>query len=140
MQTSQGPRILSREEAELRLRNAGIQPTSQRIVIAQYALVQKDHATVEQVKAWADRHLPKLSLATVYNTINTLVEADLLQPIHVPTNDRARFDSNTASHTHFLDEDSGELTDLPEASVQLNGELDHLDITAVDVLVRGKRC
>ena len=72
---------LSPGEIEERLKKAGVQPTAQRIAICRFVLCQADHPTADQVKAWADKNFPKMSLATVYNTLNLWVEAGLLQEL-----------------------------------------------------------
>ena len=110
-------------EIEQRLRDVGIQPTAQRIAICQYALMQSDHASVEEVKTWVDGHFPKVSLATVYNTLNLLVDAGLLKAIRLPESDKVRYDSNVSTHCHFLDEGSGELEDLDPGQVTIESHL-----------------
>ena len=65
---------LTPAEIEDRLSRSGVQPTAQRIAIAQYVLCEAEHPTADDVKAWTDLNFPKLSLATVYNTLNVLVK------------------------------------------------------------------
>src|SRR5262249_26897232 len=64
-------------EIENRLNEHGVQPTAQRIAICRYVLCEADHPTAEDVKKWADANFPKMSLATVYNTLGILVAAGL---------------------------------------------------------------
>ena len=136
---------LTTAEIEERLQKAGINPTAQRIAIYRYILCEADHPTAEDVKAWADANFPKLSLATVYNTLGALVKAGLLQEFKLPHTDSVIYDDRLDDHFHFLDEDSGELVDIPLADLPLDKtELArHLgagfQIRDMHVLFRGRR-
>ncbi|MEB3283908.1 MAG: Fur family transcriptional regulator [Candidatus Sericytochromatia bacterium] len=110
---------LSPMEIERVLRGCGVQPTAQRIAIGRYVLCDADHPTAEQVKAWVDKNFPKISLATVYNTLKVFVSAGLLKELRLPDRDAIVFDSNMQPHHHFLDAKSGAVYDLPLESVQL---------------------
>jgi hypothetical protein len=57
-----------------RLRVRGWRLTSQRRVIAQVLSGPSMHPTAEEVLAKARETLPEISVATVYNTLNELVE------------------------------------------------------------------
>src|SRR5579872_2031506 len=94
--------MLPPEELEDRLRGAGVQPTAQRLAIARYVLCETQHATAEDVKKWADKALPKVSLATVYNTLGALVRAGLLKELKFPHSGRAVYDDNVSHHYHFI--------------------------------------
>ncbi len=121
------------------LRSAGIRPTAQRIAIAQYVLREADHPTAEDVKAHLDRVFPMVSTATVYNTLNALVEHGLIRAIKFPHADAAIYDQKMHHHYHFLDEPSGRLYDVDPADVQVKPQLGATcEITEVDVLIRGR--
>ena len=123
-----------------RLQEAGVNPTAQRIAIFQYVTCEGNHPTAEEVKAWVDDHFPKISLATVYNTLRTLVEADLLREFKLPHTSKVVYDNNVTKHHHFLDEDSGQLIDIPIEMIDLKPKMkrDFL-IKDIHVLVRGKK-
>ena len=127
-------------EIEAKLVAANIQPTAQRIAICQFVLCSADHPTAEQVKAWADKNFPKLSLATVYNTLKTLVEAELLKEFRFPHSEKVVYDSNLEEHYHFLDENTGELFDIDPQLVSLSPKLGKdFKVSSVEVVFRGKR-
>lgn len=56
--------------------------------------------------------MPSISLATVYNCLETLVECGLVRHVH---HDRepSRYCANLAEHAHFFCEGCGSVTDLP---------------------------
>ena len=129
---------LSPNEIEARLLEVGVHPTAQRIAICRYVLCQAEHPTAEQVKDWADKNFPKLSLATVYNTLHILVQAGLLRELRFPHSEKVIYDNNVSPHHHFLDEESGELFDLPPDEVAVSPKLKSLfEVKQVDVLLRG---
>lgn len=126
-------------EIEQRLLAAGVQPTVQRIAICRFVLCEADHPTADQVKDWAEKNLDKISQATVYNTLGTLVQAGLLKALRLPHSEKVIYDNNLEDHFHFLDEDSGQVYDLPRTEIDLKHNLPgHFQVNAVDVVVRGR--
>jgi Fur family iron response transcriptional regulator len=129
---------LTPAEIESRLVAVGIQPTAQRIAICRYVLCEADHPSAEDVKSWADTNFPKMSLATVYNTLGTLVEAGLLREFRFPHSDKVIYDSNLETHFHFLDEATGQLIDLTPDQVEIIPKLQKkFQIHDVEVVIRG---
>jgi Fur family iron response transcriptional regulator len=129
---------LTPAEIETRLLAAGIQPTAQRIAICRYVLCEADHPSAEDVKSWADTNFPKMSLATVYNTLKTLVEAGLLREFRFPHSDKVIYDNNLETHFHFLDEATGKLVDLSTDEVEIIPKLHKkFQIHEVEVVLRG---
>lgn len=129
---------LSPSEVESRLLEAGVQPTAQRIAICRFVLCQADHPTADEVKDWADKNFPKMSLATVYNTLGILVKAGLLKELRFPHSEKVIYDNNISLHHHFLDEKSGELFDLAPEEVEIAPKLrGGFEVKQVEVLLRG---
>ena len=123
-----------------RLEAAGVQPTAQRIAVFQYVMCEGDHPTAEAVKAWMDEHFPKMSLATVYNTLRILVKAKLVREFKLPHIGKVVYDRNIKDHHHFLDEDTGKLIDLDSETIKLKPKLERkYRITETHVLLRGTR-
>ncbi|MBI3802746.1 MAG: transcriptional repressor [Nitrospirae bacterium] len=130
----------SHAEIEKQLIAAGVQPTAQRIAICQYILSEADHPTAEEIKKWADRHFPKMSMATVYNTLKILVDAEILQEFKFPHSDAAVYDCNTAVHYHFLDEKTGALHDVEPESINLTVKLKkEFTVKGIQILLRGTK-
>ncbi|HEY9855058.1 MAG TPA: Fur family transcriptional regulator [Stenomitos sp.] len=131
---------MSPSEIETVLKNAGINPTAQRIAICRFVLCEADHPSAETIKQWIDRNFPKMSLATVYNTLRVLVDGGLLKELKVPHTESVLYDNNVAEHYHFFDEQTGELVDIAPEHVTLAPHLgEGFTITGVDVLLRGTR-
>jgi len=129
---------LTQHEIESRLTTAGVRPTAQRIAIAQFVLCTADHPTAEDIKKWTDKNFPKLSMATVYNTLAVLVKAGMLREFRLPHSNSVIYDQNIEVHNHFLDEKSGKLYDLGagEVAVSLKPGT-HAKVRQMDILLRG---
>lgn len=122
-----------------RLRTAGLRPTRQRLALVRLLFDAGDrHVSAEQLHAEAAKAGVRVSLATIYNTLNQFTEAKLLREVVVASG-RSYFDTNTGSHHHFFFEDSGELQDIPGEQVQLMSlpaAPSGTSVRRVDVIVR----
>ena len=127
------------ETIAARLRHHGLRPTRQRIRLASLLLDGQDRhvspdAIYEQLKAGPDR----LSRGTVYNTLRQFCDAGLLSEVH-GAGDTLVYDTNITEHHHFLNVDTGELTDIHNGSVQM-GKLPDLPdgfvMDAVELTIR----
>lgn len=130
---------LTPAQIERKLVAAGVNPTAQRIAICRFVLCEADHPTAEQVKEWVDQNFPKMSLATVYNTLGVLVEAGLLKEIKVPHSESSIYDCNTDHHHHFIDEETGKIIDIHPDEVKLDVQLARkgFKVKEVSVFLRG---
>ena len=118
----------------------GVRPTIHRIHIAQYVLDQADHPTADDVLAWANRNLPKVSRATVYNTLRELSQAGLIREFRFPQVSKTVYDKKTEHHFHFYDQASETFLDLNNESVKVELQLPpSFKINSVDILVSGNR-
>ena len=122
-----------------KLREAGLRPTRQRVVLGWLLLGKGDrHVTAESLFEEASRLPSPVSLATVYNTLHQFTEAGLLREIALD-GAKSWFDTNTSNHHHFLNSETGELTDIFGADVALKNLPalpDGMEIDRVDVVVR----
>jgi len=130
---------LTTQEIENRLKAAGVQPTLQRIAICQFVLCEADHPTADEVHTWAEDNLAKISLATVYNTLNALVMAGLLKEFKFQHQEKVIYDDNMEEHFHFLDEKSGQLYDVHKDNVTLSLDLEKkFKVSSFDLLIKGE--
>lgn len=122
------------------LREHGIQPTSQRMAVAEYVLRTDEHPTADRVWERVKARLPAVSRATVYNTLNLLIEKGLLRS-YVLTEGAQVFDPKVAPHHHFIDAESGVISDLPWDALQVVGleELEGFDVEDFQVVLRGRK-
>ena len=128
-----------------RLRNAGLQPTRQRLAVAQVMLARPTHLTADEVLKLllapassapaaiknkapdADSRAP-ISRATVYATLAQFAQAGLLRELHTGTG-AVVYDSNPTLHPHWVDVDTGQVHDLPPGV--------RLQVSGIDTLPAG---
>lgn len=123
------------------LRKAGLRPTRQRLGLAKLLFKEGDrHVTAEILHGEAHAQRLKVSLATVYNTLNQFTEAGLLREVMVEPG-CSYFDTNRSAHHHFYHEGNRQLTDIPGDAMQL-GALPAVPhgskVERVDVIIRLK--
>jgi Fur family peroxide stress response transcriptional regulator len=98
------------------LKACDVRPTPQREVVLKCILGKRDHPTADEVFARVKATMPSISLATVYNCLETLVSCGLVRAVNFergPT----RYCPNLHPHAHFHDVQSGATydVDLPES-------------------------
>ncbi len=131
--TSEQPVQKRYEAIDTLLRGADIRPTKQRLQLGGIIFGEtgdkRHHFTADDIfKTCQDVGL-KLSLATLYNSLNSFLEAGLLNKVMLD-NDRHYFDTNTSDHHHIYDTHSETLTDI---------HLDALDNIEIPDLPHGKK-
>jgi len=83
------------------LHKAGYRMTRQRLSIVGQIAGRRDHPSVRQIFDEVNKVKPDISLATVYNTLNALVQLGLLKEIEFEESDN-RFDTNLAPHINLI--------------------------------------
>ncbi|MEG0718722.1 MAG: transcriptional repressor [Comamonas sp.] len=132
------PTLATDSDLVTRLRDAGIQPTRQRMAIAQVLLHSPVHMAADDILLSARHFLPSLSRATVYNTLPLFVEKGLLRALRLDP-ERTVYDSRTDTHSHIYHEDTGMLEDLPAEMLQwpsLPVISENLELVGLDLIVR----
>ena len=105
-----------------KLRGSGLRPTKQRIKIAKRLFDKKKtfHFTIESLNQKIKKNgNKKISLATIYNTVEAFTNAGYLKEILTSKN-KSYYDTNIKSHHHFYDEESKELTDIKYNQIKLS--------------------
>jgi len=85
--------------------------TRQRREVYRVLQEQRDHPTANDVFMRVKRTLPSISLATVYNCLEALVEHGLVRQVNFDR-ESSRFCPNIAEHGHFHDRRSGVIHDV----------------------------
>ncbi len=124
------------------LASAHVRPTRQRLHLAQLLVGdgQDRHVTAEWLHAAALKTGERISLATVYNTLKTFTQANLLQEIKIESA-RSYFDTRTDSHPHFFWEAENRLSDAPMDALVIDRLPEPpagTEISKVDVVIRLK--
>jgi Fe2+ or Zn2+ uptake regulation protein len=135
--TKQPPAIPGYEE---RISHSGHRLTPQRREVYDVLLAERDHPTATEVFLRAKKKIPGISLATVYNCLETLVDCGLAKQVNVDR-DATRYCPNLNEHGHFICERCGKVHDVPVAKVARSGQLWQLpknfSIIQTEFTVRG---
>jgi Fur family peroxide stress response transcriptional regulator len=100
-----------KEDLNSALNRRGLRSTRQRTSVYEVILAKKDHPSADEILLRVRRVLSTISLATVYNCLETLVDCGLVRQVNL---DRAptRFCPNLTPHAHFKCSRTGKIFDL----------------------------
>jgi len=102
---------LSPDQFAQTLADSGLRNTPQREVIYSILLKKRDHPTADEVYARVKAELPTISLATVYNCLEALVNCNLVRAVNFER-EPTRYCPNLHPHAHFHDETAGSTHDI----------------------------
>lgn len=90
----------------------GFRFTAQRREVYDALMAKRDHPTAVEVFVRVQKKMPNISLATVYNCLETLTECGLVRHVNL---DRApsRYCPNLEPHGHFFCDECGSVFDVP---------------------------
>ena len=100
-----------RENLQESLAKSGQKVTPQREAVFTVLLADRDHPTVDEVFNRAREVMPGLSLATVYNCLETFVGCGLVRQVN-HERESTRYCPNLAPHAHFRDKETGQVHDI----------------------------
>ena len=102
---------MTKETISKLLTEYAIRPTQQRMEIALLLLAKPQHMSADQVLMSVNSHENLVSKATVYNTLNLFAEKGLIRQVIVEPS-KVFYDSNTETHHHIYNEDTGMMQDI----------------------------
>jgi Fur family peroxide stress response transcriptional regulator len=85
--------------------------TRQRRAVLETILSSHDHPTAALIFERTKAHLPGISLATVYNCLETLSESGIINHLNFD-NGPSRFCPNLIPHVHLLDDANNRVLDV----------------------------
>ncbi|MCP4137485.1 MAG: transcriptional repressor [bacterium] len=91
---------MERLQIESLLKEKGIKPSVHRMKILEYLLERRNHPTVDMIFQDISGDIPTLSKTTIYNTLKTFLENNVVQAITIEENE-VRFDATLNYHAHF---------------------------------------
>ena len=88
------------------LQSHGLKATPQRLIVLEYLIKHQTHPTAEQIH----EDLENISLATVYNTLDKLVDSELV--IAINDGSKRRYDYYGEPHYHVVNKTTGEIMNV----------------------------
>lgn len=119
----------------------GLRMTRQRQEIYRILMEQRDHPSANEVFMRAKDRLPNLSLATVYNCLEALVQHGVIRQVNFER-ESSRYCPNLHEHGHFHDASTGVIHDVEfKSGIQLADVLQlppGAMIDDIEITIRGK--
>jgi Fur family peroxide stress response transcriptional regulator len=120
---------------------AGLRMTKQRQEIYRILIEQRDHPTANEVFMRAKDQLPNISLATVYNCLEALVQHGIIRQVNFER-ESSRYCPNLREHGHFHDAETGVIHDVDfKPGFKLADILDlppGIHVDDIEITLRGK--
>ena len=110
------------EDHAEKLRASGLRPTKQRLALCKILFDRKKtfHFTIKKLQKISEQNKSeKISIATLYNTVEAFKKKGYLKEISLKGN-KTFFDTNTKNHHHFYDEDLSQLVDIDDKNISVN--------------------
>lgn len=124
------------------LHQVGLKPTRQREHVFSVLLGRRDHPTVEEVWQRSREGEKGISLATVYNCLETFVRCGVVRAVNYER-EPTRYCPNLRPHAHFKDASTGRVYDieLPTTMLdQLKGALpSEFQPDAIEISFHGRK-
>ena len=115
----------------------GVKFTHQRRIIAEVISNSNDHPDANEVYIRANKIDPRISLATVYRTINLFEESGILIS-HDFKEGKSWYEPTTEEHhNHLIDINSGEIVEFVDKDVEHDLELVALPDATLEINVPG---
>ena len=131
-----------REHLKESLHRVGLKPTRQREHVFSVLLTKRDHPTVEEVWQRSRTGFDGISLATVYNCLESFVRCGVVRQVNYER-EPTRYCPNLAPHAHFKDAATGRVydIDLPEPVLETLRRLlpREFEPEAIEISFHGKK-
>ncbi|MGA1205388.1 MAG: Fur family transcriptional regulator [Opitutales bacterium] len=103
--------VEAKEALDKALMENGLRSTKQREHVFAVLLHKRDHPTADEVYARSRKEMETISLATVYNCLETLVGCGLVRAVNYER-ESTRYCPNLHEHAHFQDRKTGRVYDV----------------------------
>ncbi|HWC59316.1 MAG TPA: transcriptional repressor [Verrucomicrobiae bacterium] len=99
------------EQLSRQLSTSGFRFTPQRQHVYDVLMEERDHPTAEEVFIRAKHEMPDISMATVYNCLDALVQCGMARQVNVDRG-ATRFCPNMREHCHFYCDSCAKVFDI----------------------------
>jgi len=131
------------EAIKEKISSGGLKFTHQRMVIYEAVSTTHNHPTAEWVYEQIRERNPSISLGTVYKTLDTFVNAKIIQKF-IDNNGVMRFDAILESHSHLYDKETNEIRDYRSEKLEAlikdffkKNKIDDFEVEDISVVIKG---
>lgn len=121
----------------------GLKFTHQRMVIYEAVSKTHSHPTAEWVYEQIKAQNPSISLGTVYKTLDTFVNAQIIQKF-IDNNGVMRFDSILEAHSHLYDKETNQIRDYQNHELEKlikdffeKNKIQDFEVEDISVVIKG---
>ncbi|MEZ7955757.1 MAG: Fur family transcriptional regulator [Rubritalea sp.] len=118
----------------------GLRMTKQRTEVYRTLMENQDHPSASQIFEQMQDTKAPMSLATVYNCLEALVEHGVVKQVNVDR-EPTRYCQNSSPHGHFHDQSTGTIHDINfKQGVTLNDFLDlppGTEVSNLEITIKG---
>lgn len=125
------------------LKQSNLKVTQQRLVILRCLANSGIHPTIDWIYDTIKEDNPAISLATIYKTMETLVEAKVVKKVKCEDG-KTRFDSNIEPHNHIYCAQTGRIFDFKDDNLQqiietylANKHLENFEVSDIQLQING---
>ncbi|HHV38137.1 MAG TPA: transcriptional repressor [Tepidimicrobium sp.] len=119
------------------LKDHGIKPSYPRIQIYKYLYDKRSHPTVDDIYNNLIKLIPTLSKTTIYNTLDTFIEANLVKSFMLDENEK-RYEIIIHDHSHFKCEKCNRIYDIPYGDMDLlPKQYEGFKVNEVQIFLKG---
>lgn len=136
--------MYSVEEIQDIIKQAGLKATQQRIILFKMLTASAKHPTVDWLYDQVKKDYPSMSLATVYKTMESFVEAGIVKKVK-SEDGKNRYDGNTEKHNHIYCEQTGRIFDFKDSTLQevveaylQEKKVENFEINDIQVQISGR--
>lgn len=119
-----------------------IKPSYQRIKVYEHLIHCENHPTAEMIYRELVKIIPTLSKTTIYNSLKTFVEKELIKVVTIDGNEM-HYDPILQEHGHFHCSECGRIFNFPiDESISFAKGLGLFEITERNIYLKGicKHC
>lgn len=105
--------------ATQKLKSKGIKNTPQRKIILAYLMNSNEHPSIDMIYSYVLKSGLKMSLATVYNTLEIFLKHNLVIEVASDNTGKTRYDYFEKPHYHVICVKCGRIVDVYDSQYQL---------------------
>lgn len=119
-------------------KSLGLKLTPQRLAILEYLENTKEHPSAEDIYNALKDDFPSMSVATVYNTLEILIEKGLVKELSLDSS-KKRFDPFTHPHHHFVCKKCGKIVDVEkiDLTISIPEDLSNYQVEEMQIVYTG---
>lgn len=115
----------------------GVRPSVHRLAILSFVANAKTHPSADEIFSRLQGEFPSLSRTTVYNSLHTLTDAELLRELEIESGNRHYDLAPQPRHSHFMCRSCSRIFDMPLPNVLESPAAPGFMVDSVELYYKG---